>query len=229
MCGRFTLTTPGEIVAEAFGLDEAPPLEARYNIAPTQPVAVVRGGEGRRHLDLVRWGLVPAWSREPRGRALLINARADTLGTRTSFRDALVRRRCLIPADGFYEWKAVPGSRRKQPYLIRRGDGAPFAFAGLWEPPHPADPESRGSCAIVTTEPNALLREIHDRMPAILPRDAWSLWLDPAVGDPYRVTPLLAPYPDGEMTATRVGQTVNNAANESPECVRPDPRPEESL
>lgn len=229
MCGRFTLATPGEIVGEAFGLDETPSLDARYNIAPTQPVAVVRAGEGGRHLALLRWGLVPAWSREPRGRALLINARADSLGTKPSFRDALARRRCLIPADGFYEWKAVAGIRRKEPHLIRMRDGGVFAFAGLWAPPHPGDAESRGTCAIVTTEPNAVLREIHDRMPAILPRAAWASWLDPALRDPSRVTPLLGPYPADEMTVIRVGPTVNSAANESPDCLRPDPRPGESL
>jgi putative SOS response-associated peptidase YedK len=229
VCGRFTLTTPGEIVAEAFGLDEAPSLDARYNIAPTQPVAMVRVGEGRRHLDLMKWGLVPVWSQEPRGRTLLINARADGLVTRPSFREAFARRRCLIPADGFYEWKAVAGSRRKQPYLIRMRDGGLFAFAGLWEPSHPGDPESRGTCAIVTTEPNSLVREIHDRMPAILPRSAWALWLDPARRDPAVVAPLLRPHPAEEMVATRVGPTVNSAANESSDCARPDPGPEESL
>ena len=229
MCGRFTLTTPGEIVALAFDLEEARSLVPRYNIAPTQPVAVVRAGASRRDLALLRWGLVPTWSREPRGRALLINARADTLGTKPSFREAFERRRCLIPADGFYEWKGLAGARRKEPHLIRMADGGLFALAGLWEPPHPGDPESRGSCAIVTTEPNALLREIHDRMPAILPPGAWADWLDPTLRDASRVAPLLGPYPADKMTVIRVGPTVNNAANDSPDCVRPDPRPEESL
>ena len=217
MCGRFTLTTPGEIVAEAFGLDEAPPLEPRRNIAPTEPVAVVRAEGAGRRLAFLRWGLVPAWSREPRGRTLLINARDDTLTKRPSFRESFERRRCLIPADGFYEWKARPGARRKDPYLIRIAEGGLFAFAGLWERPHPGDPESRGTCAIVTTEPNALVREIHDRMPVILPRQAWAEWLDPGLRDAARLAPLLAPFPAAGMTAEVV------------EPLRPDPRPGEPL
>lgn len=208
-------------MAEAFGLEETPSLAPRYNIAPTQGVAAVRAFGPRRELAMLRWGLVPAWSKEPRGRALLINARADSIGVRPSFREAFERRRCLIPADGFYEWKSVAGSRRKDPYLIRMADGKPFAFAGLWEPPHPGDPESTGSCAIVTTEPSALLHEIHDRMPVILPPHDYAAWLETSPRDVSRLTALLCPSL-AAMTVVRVGLTVNSAANDSPDCLRPE-------
>ena len=216
MCGRFTLTTPGEVLAEAFGLDEPPTLAPRYNIAPTQPVAAVRReADGRRRLVLLGWGLVPPIPRES-GRPL-INARAETAASLPSFRDAFRARRCLVPADGFYEWKA--GGPRKQPFHVRLSDGRPFAFAGLWEP-RARGPEGNtaGSCALLTTEPNALMRDIHDRMPVILPPEGYARWLDPALR-PADLAPLLRPYHAGAMEARAVGAFVNNARNEGPECV----------
>jgi putative SOS response-associated peptidase YedK len=228
VCGRFTLTTPGEIVAEAFGLEEAPSLAPRYNIAPTQPVATVRAQGATRELAMLRWGLVPVWSREPRGRTLLINARADSIGARPSFREAFERRRCLIPADGFYEWKAVAGARRKEPHLIRMADGKPFAFAGIWEPAHPGDPGGTGTCAIVTTEPSPLLRKIHDRMPVILPPAEYAAWLETDPRDASRLKALLGPCA-AAMTVVRVGLAVNSAANDSPDCLRPEGPAEDSL
>jgi putative SOS response-associated peptidase YedK len=218
VCGRFTLTTPGELIAEAFGLEAAPALEPRYNIAPTQPIAVVRQDPDGRTLSFLRWGLVPAFSAEARGRNLLFNARAETLATRPAFRSAYERRRCLIPADGFYEWQTVPGERQRRPHLIRAVGGPPFGFAGLWEPPHPADPESPGTCTIVTTDANVLLRPVHDRMPVIIPPEGYGAWLD--VGN-RRAADLLRPSADAGLTIVRVGPVVNRATNDTPECLIP--------
>jgi putative SOS response-associated peptidase YedK len=216
MCGRFTLTTPGEVLAEAFGLDTEPALAPRYNIAPTQPLAAVRQGpDGRRSLVLLRWGLLPSTTRETE--RPLINARAETVARLPSFRDAFRARRCLVPADGFYEWKA--GGPRKQPVHIRFADRRPFAFAGLWEPrTRGPEGETSGSCALLTTEPNSLMREIHDRMPVILPPDHYAGWLDPA-SRPAELAALLRPHPADAMEARTVGTFVNNARNEGPECL----------
>jgi putative SOS response-associated peptidase YedK len=218
VCGRFTLTTPGELIAEAFGLEETPALEPRYNIAPTQPVAVVRQGPAGRSLSFLRWGLVPTFSSEARGRNLLFNARAETLAARPAFRSAYQRRRCLIPADGFYEWQTVPGERQRRPHLVRVVGGQPFAFAGLWEPPHPTDPGSPGTCTIVTTDANVALRPIHDRMPVIIPPASYGTWLD---AEDRSSASLLRPYPDEGLTPVRVGTAVNRAANDTPECLVP--------
>lgn len=222
MCGRFTLTTPGDLVAEAFGLDERPELAPRYNIAPTQPVAVVRRvgpGEPRR-LALVRWGIVPSRTREPWKQGPLINARSESAAERPVFRGAFRQRRCLVPADGFYEWKPVPGARARQPFFVRRADGRPFAFAGLWEPgPGTGDPQD--SCTILTTDPNELLRPLHDRMPLILDQEAYDLWLDPSVRDPGRLRPLLRPCPPEALLVHPVGPKVNDPKNDEPECMRP--------
>ena len=209
MCGRFTLTTPAELVAEAFGLDAVPDLVARYNIAPSQPVPVVRArAGGGRALSLMPWGLPGP------GRGLLINARAESAATRPAFADALRRRRCLIPADGFYEWVAGDGPRR--PYHCRLVDGRPFAFAGLWSPV-----ESEEACTILTTEPNEVLRPLHDRMPVMLAPADYGLWLDPAVTEPARLAPLLRPFPAGDMEAVRVSLMANDARNDSPACLEP--------
>jgi putative SOS response-associated peptidase YedK len=212
MCGRFTLTTPGETLAEAFGLDEPPDLQPRYNIAPMQPIAVVRRipAGAPKSMSILRWGLVPAWSKEPRGRTLLINARAESLTDKSVFREPFERRRCLIPADGFYEWRHVNGV--KEAFLVRKADGRPFALAGL-----------EGTCTIVTTEPNERLREIHDRMPVILERDEWNRWLDPELRRVGVLRPLLRPCAPEELTVTRVGPAVNNAGFESPDCAEPLP------
>lgn len=221
MCGRFTLTTPGEILAEAFGLDAAPALAPRYNIAPTQPVLVVRreSPAGPRRAALLRWGLIPAGGPEP-GRPL-INARAETAATLPSFRDAFRRRRCLVPADGFYEWMG-PRGRPRQPMLIRLKDARPFALAGLWEPPTTTgEVENVGTCTILTTGPNALLAEIHDRMPVILGPEEGEGWLDPTPASLAALRGLLRPYPAELMTACAVGRAVNDASYDGPECVRP--------
>jgi putative SOS response-associated peptidase YedK len=218
MCGRFNQTASGDEVAEAFGLDEAPELAPRYNIAPTQPVAVVgvQPKTGRRGLASLRWGLVPRSSLgDERG---LINARSETAWEKPSFREAFARRRCLIPATGFYEWQKLDAKRR-QPWLIRLASGRPFAFAGLWEPPPAGGPSP--TCAILTTEPNEVARPIHDRMPVILDPADFALWLDPAVTAPAEVRPLLRPFPAAAMTAFPVTTAVNNPAFDDPACLVP--------
>jgi putative SOS response-associated peptidase YedK len=212
MCGRFTLTTPAELVAEAFGLDAVPALAPRYNVAPSQEVAVVRAlPEGGRVLEQFRWGFRT-------GRGLVINARAESAPTRPAFRDALARRRCLLPADGFFEWKTGPGGR-KTPYLVRLREGGLFALAGLWEPA--AEAAGGASCVILTTEPNDVVREIHGRMPVIVGPADYGRWLDPALADPWRLQPLLEPAASDRMTAHAVSPLVNDAANESPDCLLP--------
>jgi putative SOS response-associated peptidase YedK len=220
MCGRFNQTASGEEVAEAFGLDEAPELAPRYNIAPTQPVAVVgvQPASGRRGLASLTWGLVPraALSRE-RG---FINARAETAWEKAAFAEAFARRRCLIPATGFYEWQRLD-ARRRQPWLFTLAERGPFAFAGLWEPAAAAVPGALPTCAILTTEPNDVTRPVHDRMPVILAPGDYARWLDPAVQLPGEVRPLLRPFPAAAMTAFPVSTRVNNPAFDDPACLAP--------
>lgn len=218
MCGRYVLTVPGDLLAVAFGLEEVPELTPRYNVAPSQVVPIVRGTEdGRRELAFARWGLVPRWAKEAAIGNRLINARADGLADKPSFRDSFKRRRCLIPADGFYEWQKV--GARKQPWLLRLTGGKPFAFAGLWS--SWTDPESRESletCAIVTTEPNELAATVHDRMPVILPEPARETWLD-ARSEREGLLALLVPFPAVAMEAFPVSTRVNNPVNDDPDCV----------
>ena len=217
MCGRFNQTASGDEVAEAFGLDDAPELAPRYNIAPTQPVAVVgvQPKTGRRGLASLRWGLVPRDALG--GERGLINARAETAWEKPSFREAFARRRCLVLATGFYEWQRL--GKKKQPWLMRLTSGRPFAFAGLWEPP--AAGLASPTCTILTTEPNELARPIHDRMPVILDPADYALWLDPAVTAPAEVRPLLRPFPAGVMTAFPVTAAVNRPAFDDPACLVP--------
>ena len=221
MCGRYTLSTPGEVVAELLELESAPRLAPRYNIAPTQESAVVRRVGGRRMLSELRWGLVPYWAADPTVGNRMINARGETAADKPAFRSSLRRKRCLVPADGFFEWRRTPAG--KQPYLIGLAGGAPFAFAGLWDRWVPHDGEPIESFTILTTRPNELAAALHDRMPVILPRRHHGLWLDPGERRPERLTPLLEPYPADEMAAFPVSVTVNKPANDSPECVAPLP------
>jgi len=176
----------------------------------------VRAGGAGRQLVRLRWGLVPSWSRDMRQAP--INARAETAADKPLFRAALRKRRCLIPASGFYEWLALAGEKRKQPYCFRPGDERPWAFAGLWErwlgPDGPVE-----SCAILTTEANGLVRPVHDRMPVILPRQHWAAWLDPTQQEAGELVPLLLPYPADAMRAYPVGQSVGNPRNDGPECL----------
>jgi putative SOS response-associated peptidase YedK len=219
MCGRYTLKTPVEELAEEFGFEassvELPP---NYNVAPTQEVAAVLEEDGKRRLELLRWGLIPSWADDPSIGSRMINARSETAPEKPSFRRAFRERRCLIPADGFYEWQRTNGA--KQPYYIRMKEGRPFAFAGLWESwKDDGGPEIR-SCTILTTKPNALAAEIHDRMPVILPAGSYDAWLDPETGRD-ELYGLLAPYPEDEMEAYPVSRFVNSPQNNDPRCIEP--------
>ena len=225
MCGRYVLTTPGEVLAQIFDTEPPPEevLEAivpRYNISPTQSVPIVRQpAAGARELAVVQWGLVPHWAKDPKIGNQLINARAETAAEKPSFRDALKRRRCLIPADGFYEWQEL--GKGKQPWLLRMRGGKTFAFAGLWSAWK--DPRSGApleTCAILTTTPNELAASVHDRMPVILPPTTWNRWLDDAAqGTPF--TELLVSFPAEQMEAFPVSKRVNSPANEGPENIEP--------
>lgn len=229
MCGRFVLTTPAQVIAEAFGVDVSGEMAPRYNIAPGQRVAVVRESEpGRREFATMRWGLVPSWSKELPRSVAMINARSDTAPEKPAFRRAFRQRRCLVPASGFYEWTPAPADpgaagrpTRKQPWLLSLHGGEPFAIAGLWERWRPAGGEPLESCTLLTCEPNELVRPIHDRMPVILPRERWSRWLDPSVRDVAALQPLLVPLDPGEMTARPVSTWVNDPRHEDPRCILP--------
>jgi putative SOS response-associated peptidase YedK len=221
MCGRFTLRTPATELVEPFELAMTPALEPRYNIAPTQPIAVVRlaPDNTKRELVLVRWGLIPSWAADPSIGARMINARADSIATKPAFRSAARRRRCLIPADGFYEWKAA--GKTKQPYYITQTSQMPFAFAGLWERWQAPGRDVIESCVIITTDANDRLRELHNRMPVILDRDRHAEWLDPTIDRAEQLLPLLRPYPSEKMGYRAVSRFVNNARNEGPACIEP--------
>jgi putative SOS response-associated peptidase YedK len=216
MCGRFSLFTPTPVLAEAFDLAGLPELAPRYNIAPTQPVAAVRAGEAGRQLVRLRWGLVAPWAKDTK--VAPINARSETAADKPPFRAALRKRRYLVPASGFYEWLALAGEKRKQPYCFRPGDERPWAFAGLWERWQGPDGLVE-SCAILTTAANELVRPVHDRMPVILPRQHWGAWLDPQAQDAGELVPLLRPYPADAMRAYPVGALVSNPRNDGPECL----------
>ena len=218
MCGRFTLASPAEVVAKDFALDDVPELAPRYNIAPTEPVAAIRVCSARRVFEHRRWGLVPAWARDAGGPPLF-NARAETLARKPAFRDAFRLRRCLVPADGFYEWRAVSG--RRQPFHLRRADGAPFAMAGLYERWRPAGGEALESCTVITTAANALLAPLHDRMPVVLPAEAWEAWLDPTGRDVEALSPWLRPAPEAGWLAYPVDPRVNQARHDEPGNVEP--------
>lgn len=218
MCGRFTLSQPAAAIASAFQLEEIPNLEPQYNIAPTQLVpTILQTEQGKRQLQMCRWGLIPAWAKDTSMGTRLINARAETVNEKPSFRSAFRQRRCLVVADGFYEWQHQAG--KKQPFYFRLQNGQPFAFAGLWERWKSPDAEIIESCTILTTEANELLRPIHERMPVILNPDDYNLWLDPTVQTSEKLQQLLHPYPTEAMTSYAVSTKVNNPHNNTPECI----------
>ncbi len=223
MCGRFTLKTPVETLAEVFELPTAPELPPRFNIAPSEAVAAVRvaGAEPLRELALLRWGLVPPWADEPKVGSRMINARAETVATNGAFRSAFRRRRCLVPADGFYEWQRQ--EHGKQPFYIHMRDDAPFAFAGLWEVWEGKDGTVLETCTVITTEPNELMQPIHNRMPVILDQADYARWLDPRMNDPESLKAFLRPFPSEKMAAYPVSRLVNSPSNDAPECLAPLP------
>jgi putative SOS response-associated peptidase YedK len=223
VCGRFTLTADPQALRQAFPFLHLPESQAqqippRYNIAPTQPVAVIANNRAD-YLDFFVWGLIPSWAKDPSIGSRMINARAETLAEKPSFRTALKRRRCLIPADGFYEWRTE--GKIKAPMYIRLASGQPFALAGLWDNWHAPDGSEIRSCTIITGRPNALVAPIHDRMPIILPPDAYDLWLAAAEQDPRDLLPLLQPFDPAQMEAYPVDRRVNSPAQDSPACIQP--------
>jgi putative SOS response-associated peptidase YedK len=220
MCGRFGLGASATTLLGQFNVQEGFAWTARYNLAPSQEVlTVVQVAGSGRQLRTMRWGLIPAWAKDPGIGSRLINARVETVATKPVFRKSLRERRCLILTDGFYEWESRAG--RKQPWFIRMRDGGPFAFAGLWDRWTGPDGRAIDSCTIITTTPNGLIRQFHHRMPVILIPEQYDLWLDVRVQDANRLLPLLAPYPAEEMSAYPVSPLVNNPANDSPTCQLP--------
>jgi putative SOS response-associated peptidase YedK len=218
MCGRFTLRTSPQQVAIQFDLAEVPEFSPRYNIAPTQQILAVQLKDGVRHPAFLHWGLIPSWAKDTKIGNSLINARADGVSDKPAFRSAFKRGRCLVVADGFYEWRK--DGKAKQPYFIRMKDDRPFAFAGLCE--HWSKGETPiDSASLITTEPNPLMATIHDRMPVILPKESWDLWLDQEFTSKEKLLDLLKPYPADEMVATPVSTTVNSPRNETPACIVP--------
>jgi putative SOS response-associated peptidase YedK len=237
VCGRFVTASSPALLAERLAVDETdesvePDPEPDYNVSPRRAVLAVREHDGRRVMSRLRWGLVPSWAKNPSVGDRMINARAETLAARPAYRSAFADKRCIIPADGFYEWKPVPsldGARpRKQPYFIHRRDGEPLAFAGLWEvwkiPEGTEDLVTRDgwlrSCVIVTTTANALLEPIHNRMPVILPETAWAQWLDPDQHDTTALAEFLVPADAQLLEAYEVSTRVNDARNSGSDLAR---------
>jgi putative SOS response-associated peptidase YedK len=221
MCGRFRLGKGREALKEYFGAETDVEWSPRYNIAPTDQIPTVRQNRTRpmRELSLMRWGLIPYWAKDDGIGASTINARSESAATSPAFRDALKLRRCLIPADGFYEWKKLP--KLRQPYCFAMKDDSIFAFAGIWD--RWKDPEGKmvESCSILTGPPNALAATIHDRMPVILPPENYDLWLDPGFKDTKEISAMLKPYDAAEMKAYPVSTRVNAVKNDDPQCAEP--------
>ena len=223
MCGRYRLSRHKQVLVERFGVedDEDFTWQPRYNIAPTDRVPAIRqdAREPKRKISLMRWGLIPSWAKDISIGARMINARADTAAEKPAFREALLRRRCLVPADGFYEWKKLEKS--KQPYCLTLADNDVFAFAGIWD--RWKDPQAGWikSFSILTTEPNRLAREVHDRMPAILDPGDYDPWLDPGLTDAAAVLELLKPYDASRMRMYPVSARVNSVKNDDAACAEP--------
>jgi putative SOS response-associated peptidase YedK len=219
MCGRYLITSAPEAFRRLFGYPEQPNFPPRYNVAPTQPIPVVRIMEGQRQFALVRWGLIPPWAEDPARFSLLINARAESVNDKPAYRNAMRRRRCLVPADGFYEWKNDGG--RKRPHCIRPKHRGPIAFAGLWENWMGPHGEEMETAAIITTTASREIAHLHDRMPAVLPPEAFDLWLDCADVDALTATAMLAPTQPGLLDAWEISSAVNRADNDGPQLLEP--------
>ncbi len=218
MCGRFSLASDSRSLEIRFSFRGVePPVAPRYNIAPTQPVLTINREGLENRAQYMRWGLIPSWAKDQSIGSRMINARAETLSEKPSFRDAFRKRRCLVVADGFYEWQKVAG--RKRPMRIVLQTGEPFAFAGLWESWRDPEGTTVRSCTIITTGPNSRIEPIHNRMPVILSRDDEARWLDPEMDDPPSLLQMLAPYPQGAMDAYEISTLVNSPANDVPDCI----------
>ena len=226
MCGRFTSRSTAAELAEHFDVDEvvAPDLGPRFNVAPTDPVyAVAETAERVRRLGTFRWGLVPFWADDLKVGARMINARAEGIADKPAFRRSFERRRCIVPADGFYEWERVAKGARKQPWYISGIDGEPLAFAGLWDTWRAKDDDAHPvrSCTIITGPPNAKVARLHDRMPVVLPREAWDEWLDPGNHHVAGLQSLLVAAPDDLFDLVPVSTAVNRVTNDGPDLIRP--------
>src|SRR5665213_979302 len=213
MCGRYTVTSAPKAMRTLFGWDEEPNFPPRYNIAPAQPIAIVRLVEGKRQFALVRWGLLPSWVKDPKAFSLVINARGESVLDKPAFRAAMKRRRCLIPADGFYEWQKA--GERKRPFFVHAKDGKPLAFAGLWESWQGPNGEEMETAAIVTTRANKALSPIHERMPVIVPPEAFDLWLDATTVDAETAAALIAPSNEDLLDSHEISTAVNRVANDN--------------
>jgi putative SOS response-associated peptidase YedK len=230
MCGRFVSASPPDELANYFGADQPDEsLEPSFNVAPTNEVYVVRGRDGHRELGSMRWGLVPFWAKDLKIGSKMINARAETVAEKPAFRKAYQQRRCLIPADGFYEWAKIPDSKTKQPYFIHRSDGEPIVFAGMWERWKPRledgktvdeDADVIETCTILTTTPNDTMAAIHNRMPVLLAPTVWDDWLS-ADADMDHIGSLMVPAPDDLLTLVPVSTAVNNVRNKGEELIAP--------
>lgn len=219
MCGRYVIKSTPAAIRALFGYSDQPNFPPRYNIAPTQPVPIVRLEEGGRRFALVRWGLIPSWVKDPRTFTLLINARGESVNDKPAFRAAMRHRRCLFPADGFYEWKLTTTGRR--PYFVRLKSGGTMAFAGLWETWIGPNGEEQETAAIVTTTANRTLAPIHERMPAIIDPTVFDLWLDTKRVDARTAAALIAPAPENLLEAYEISPAVNRVANDSAELIEP--------
>ena len=226
MCGRYAVTSAPEAIRALFGYPEQPNFPPRYNVAPTQPIAIVRLMDGKRQFALVRWGLLPSWVKDPKDFTLVINARGESVMDKPAFSAAMKRRRCLVPADGFYEWKAIGVG--KQPFYVRAKSGAPLAFAGLWETWTGPNGEEMETAAIVTTRANRTLAGIHERMPVVVPPEAFDMWLDCANIDDKTAASLIAPASDDLLEAYEVSTAVNRTANDDPKLIERDFEPIEA-
>jgi putative SOS response-associated peptidase YedK len=219
MCARYVITSPPNAIRVLFGYDELPNFPPRYNVAPTQPIPIVRLVDGKRQFALMRWGLIPAWVKDPKKFSHLVNARGESVLEKPAFRNAMRRRRCLIPADGFYDWRdGVP----RRPYFVhRKSSDGPMVFAGLWETWTGPNGEELDTAAIVTTRANTMLANVHDRMPVIVPPEAFDLWLDCAKVDGTTAAALIAPAPETLLAYYEVSTAVNRAANDEPHLIEP--------
>ncbi len=218
MCGRFVLTANPEAIQQQFDLTSAPDVPPRYNIAPTQPVAVI-SNDNPRELTFYKWGLIPSWAKEASIGSRMINARADSVAEKPSFRSAFKRRRCILPSDGFYEWQERDG--KKTPLFIHLEDQAVFGLAGLWEVWRSPEGETVRSCTIITTDANEFMKPIHNRMPVILHKEDYGLWLSPDEEPVDVLQGLLKPYDSSLMRAYEVSKMVNRPGNDVPECIAP--------